>query len=125
VVFHFQSNILVRSFRVKVGLLSEPAEEKRLSNAVIIGVVTGVSATVAIFAGVVVFMFRHRRDQNLSDLSSSSVQRDQKKTLDATEMPTTSPEEPPPDKPSDDEEAIESLSNFNMQDIDDQPLIWI
>jgi hypothetical protein len=92
---------------------------------VIIGVVSGVGATVAIFAGVVVFMFRHRRDQNLSDLSSSSVQRDQEKTLAAIEMAETSPEEPPPDKHLDEEEAIESLGNFNMQDVEDQALIWI
>jgi hypothetical protein len=40
-------------------------------------------------------------------------------------MPNPSPEEPPSDGDWDNEEAIESLSNFNMKDIEDQPPIWI
>jgi hypothetical protein len=125
VTFSYHVYIPVRSFRVEINLNLEEEGKEPLSNAVIIGIVTGVAAAVAIFAGIVVFMFRHRRDQKLSDISISSAQGDQTTVLAAPEMENSSPEDPPSWGHSDDEEAIESLSNFNMNDIEDQPPIWI
>jgi hypothetical protein len=121
----FPVYVQVRSQVMPVILFSEEEGKEPLSNAVIIGTATGVGATIAILAGIVVFMFRHRRDQNRSWGSSSSVQCDQTTVSAVPTVADASHEEPPSTGYCDDEQAIESLSNFNMNDIEDQPPIWI
>jgi hypothetical protein len=92
---------------------------------VIIGIVIGVCATIVIFAAMFAFMIHWRSNKNGSGGSSSSAQRDRANVLVSAEMVNASPEERPSDGHLDDEEAIESLSNFNMKDIEDQPPILI
>jgi hypothetical protein len=125
ILIQFPIYFLVRSSVIRLNLFSEAEDKAPLSNAVIIGVVSGVGATIAICAGIVVFMFRHRRDQNLSDLSSLSIQRDQKTVSADPEMWELSAEEPLSDGPLNDEEAMEIHSNINMDDTEGLPPVWI
>jgi hypothetical protein len=114
----------VRSSLMRLNLDSQTGKEP-LGIDVIIGIVIGVCATIALFAGMFVFMIHWRSNKNGSGGSSSSAQRDRANVLVTPEMVNASPEERPSDGHLDDEEAIESLSNFSMKDIEDQPPIWI
>jgi hypothetical protein len=114
----------VRTLLMKFNLDSEAVKE-RLGSCVIIGIVSGVIMTIAIFAGMIVLVIYSRHDKNGSDGSSSSAQRDRTSVLVTPEMANPSPEEPPCDGPSDTEKVIERLRNLNTKDIEDQPLIWI
>jgi hypothetical protein len=100
-------------------------DKEPLGTKVIIGVVIGVCAAIALFAAMFVFMIRWRSNKKGSGGSSSSAQRDRANVLVTPEVPNASPEEPPSGGHSDNEEAIESLSNFNMKDVEDQAPIWI
>jgi hypothetical protein len=102
----------VRSLLLKLNLDSEAVKES-LGPCVIIGIVSVFVVTIALFAGMIVFVIYSRHHKNGSDGSSSSAQRDQMSVLVTPEMVNTSPEEPPSDGLSD------------MKDIEDPPLIWI
>jgi hypothetical protein len=101
------------------------ARKEPLGIEVTIGIVIGVCAAIAIFVGMIVFVIHWRSNKNGSSGSSSSAQRDRANVLVTPEVPNASAEERPSDGHLDDEEAIESLSNFNMKDVEDQPPIWI
>jgi hypothetical protein len=100
------------------------AGKRPLGADVIIGIVIGVGAAIALFAGMIVFVFRSCYNKSGNDGSNSSAERDRASVLITPERVNRTPDEPPTDKPAD-TEAIDSLNTLIITGIEDQPPIWI